>query len=388
MKKLLTGNASIAHAVVHAGVKVIAAYPITPQSSIVEKLVEFCADGTLDAEFVTVESEHSAMACLIGAASTGVRVFTATSSQGLALMHEVLHWAAGARLPIVLANVNRAMAAPWTVWCDHTDSLAQRDTGWIQFYCENCQEAFDTVLQAYKITEETRIPSIVNIDGFYLSHTAEPVELPDFKVTETFLPYQKSEFILDPDKPHAFSSGTTPDFWFEFRVKIQQAMSEVEQRLASIYNEFNDLFSRSYRSVEPFEVDDADIVLVTAGTISGTTRSVVRELRKKGKKIGIAKIRLFRPFPVEVLRALLKGKKKVGVIDRNISFGIGGIFYQELKSALYNVTDRPALFGFITGLGGRDVIPSNISEIIDIIEKNEEPASDIYWIGLKHEFVR
>jgi len=387
MNKLLTGNAAIAHAVLHAGVNVIAAYPITPQSSVVEKIVDFCADGSLNAEFVTVESEHSALACLVGAASTGVRVFTATSSQGLALMHEVLHWASGARLPIVLANVNRAMAAPWTVWCDHTDSLAQRDTGWIQFYCENCQEVFDTVLQAYKITESVCVPSMVNIDGFYLSHTAEPVELPDFNVVETFLPYQKRSYVLDTENPMSFSGGTTPDFFFEFHAKIQKAMDQVKPQLDKIYEEFSDIFGRSYVSVVPFEVEDAEIVLVAAGTISGTTRSVVRKLREDGKKVGLIKIRLFRPFPTEVFRRLLTGKKKVGVVDRDISLGMGGIFCQEIKSALYNLPEKPEIFGFIAGIGGRDVVPSNILEIIKIIESNDKPESDIYWIGLKHELV-
>jgi len=387
MKKLLTGNAAVAHAAVHAGVKVIAAYPITPQTSVVEKLVEFCGNGTLDAEFVTVESEHSALACLIGAATTGARVFTATSSQGLALMHEVLHWAAGARLPVVLVNVNRAMAAPWTIWCDHTDSLAQRDTGWIQFYCENCQDAFDTVLQAYKVAEELSLPCMVNIDGFYLSHTAEPVELPDFKVTETFLPYSPRKYIVDPDNPMAFSSGTTPDFFYEFRVKIQKAMESVETVLQQTYMDFESFFGRSYQSVEPFSTEDADIVLVTAGTLSGTARSVIRKMRDSGKNIGLIKIRRFRPFPTEILRQLLKGTKKVGVVDRNISLGAGGILYQELKSALYDLEKRPEMFGFIAGLGGRDVVPDNIREIVDIIESTDKSVSDIHWIGLKHDLV-
>ncbi len=387
MKKLLTGNSTIAHAAVHAGVQLIAAYPITPQTSVVEKLVEFCGNGDLDAEFVTVESEHSAMACLIGAATTGVRVFTATSSQGLALMHEVLHWASGARLPIVMANVNRAMAAPWTIWCDHTDSLSQRDTGWIQFYCENCQEAFDTMLQAYKLSEQVNLPSMVNIDGFYLSHTAEPVDLPDFSVVDKFLPYQDREFSLDIDSASSFSGGTTPEFFFEFRAKIQKDMENVEPLLGDIHNEFKDLFGREYNSVESFEVDDADVVLIASGTLTGTTRSVIRKLRKEGRKIGLIKIRLFRPFPADTLRNLLKGKKKIGVIDRNLSPGLGGILYQEIKSALYSSSDSPGIFGFITGLGGRDVVPANIMEIVDILDNNDEPESDITWIGLKNELV-
>ncbi|MFC1554201.1 pyruvate ferredoxin oxidoreductase [candidate division KSB1 bacterium] len=387
MKKLLTGNAAAANAVVHAGVQVIAAYPITPQTSIVEKLVEFCGDGSLNAEFVTVESEHSAMACLIGAASTGARVFTATSSQGLALMHEVLHWAAGARLPIVMVNVNRAMAAPWTIWCDHTDSLAQRDTGWIQFYCENCQETFDTILQAYRIAEEVLMPCMVNIDGFYLSHTSEPVQLPDFNVTENFLPYKKREFILDPKHPKTFSSGTTPDFFFEFRVKMQKALENLETVIEKVNSDFSSSFGRDYECVESYETEDADIILVTAGTLSGTVRSVIREMRKDGKKIGLLKIRRFRPFPTEVLRNKLKGKKKVGVIDRNISLGATGIFYQELTSILYDMPERPSVFGFVAGLGGRDVVPADILEIINILESNDKPSSDIYWIGLKHDLV-
>ncbi len=387
MKKFLTGNSAIAEAVVHAGVKLVSAYPITPQTSIVEKIVDYCSSGRLDADFVTVESEHSAMACLIGASTIGIRTFTATSSQGLALMHELLHWASGSRLPIVMANVNRAMAAPWTIWCDHTDSLSQRDTGWIQFYCENCQEAFDTVLQAYKISEDVQIPAMVNIDGFYLSHTSEPVDIPEFKVTDKFLPYIQRKNILDPNSRASFSPGTTPEFFFEFRAKLEKSMSETIPKLDSIYQEFNSVFGRSYRSVEPFEIDDAEIVLITAGTITGTTRSVIRKLRKEGKKIGLIKIRLFRPFPYEEIRNLLSGIDKVGVIDRNLSPGMGGIFYQEIKSVMYNIPEKPKIFGFIAGLGGRDVVPANILEIINVIEQNDEPSSDINWIGLKNELV-
>lgn len=387
MKKILTGNYAVAHAVKCAGAQVIAAYPITPQTSIVEKLVEFCSDGTLDAEFVTVESEHSALSCLIGASTAGVRVFTATSAQGLALMHEVLFWAAGSRLPIVMCNVNRAMAAPWTIWCDQTDSLAQRDTGWIQIYCENCQEAFDSILQAYKVAEKMRLPCMVNMDGFYLSHTAEPVEIPDHSVVDTFLPYTQNEFNLDIDKPQAFSSGTLPTLYYEFQVKKQLAMKEVERELDKIYEEFEETFGRKYRSVEPFEIDDAEMVLVTSGTISGTARSVVRRLRKEGKKIGLVKIRLFRPFPDAKLRQLLKGIPKVGIIDRNISIGNTGIFFSELRSALYSLENRPLLYGFITGLGGRDVVPSHIEEIVKTLERDEKPTTDTYWIGANHELV-
>ena len=280
MKELLTGNEAVSKAVTFAGVNVISAYPITPQSSIVEKLSGFCGDGSLNAEFIAAESEHSALACLIGASTAGARVFTATSSQGLALMHELLHWSSGARLPIVMVNVNRAMAAPWTIWCDHQDSLSQRDTGVIQFYCENCQETFDTVLQAYKIAEIQHLPCMINIDGFFLSHTSEPVEIPTKKSVKAFLPAIKNAFAIDVDNPRSYSSGATPDFFYEFKTKIHNAFSKTEEIHEQVNSEFDKIFGRSYGSLDTFMIDDAEIVLVSMGTICGTARAVVRELRE------------------------------------------------------------------------------------------------------------
>lgn len=382
MKKIMTGNHTVSHAVKLARVEVIAAYPITPQTSVVEKLSQWCATGELSARFIKVESEHSAMAGCVGASAAGARAFTATSAQGLALMHELLHWAAGARLPIVLANINRAMAAPWTIWCDQNDSLSQRDTGWLQFYCESNQEVLDSVIQAYKISEEILLPSMILMDGFFLSHTVEPVDLPDIELVDQYLPPREAEYILDVDDPHTFYGGTTPQLYLEMRYKIQQAMEQAREVAKKADEEFARTFGRKYGLVESYRTEDADAILVASGTVVGTTRGVVDRLRDKGEKVGLVKIRMFRPFPTEEIRDLFKPTSKVGVIDRNISFGHSGIFYQEIKSALCNEPERPLLFGFIAGLGGRDVTENVIEEAFDYVARHDQPE-DIIWLDLK-----
>jgi len=383
MKEVVSGNEAVALGVMLSGVQVIAAYPITPQSSVVEKIIGLCDSGKLEAEFINVESEHSAMACLIGAASSGVRTFTATSSQGLALMHELLHWASGARLPIVMVNVNRAMGAPWTIWCDQSDSLAQRDTGWMQFYCENNQEIIDSVIQAYKISESISIPCMIMIDGFFLSHTQEPVEIPDIKKVKQFLPPYRPKYKLDLNNPHTFMGVTKPSDYFRFRHKLHKDAADAVPLIEKTGREFQKKFGRGYGIVEPFCCDDADIVLVTSSTVSGTVRSVIRELRKNSRnKIGMVRMRLFRPFPVDRIRELLLSKKKVAVIDRNISIGQTGIFFQEIKAALYGARKTPHLLNFITGIGGVDVTPECIRDIISITKKAKMSDKEVYWIGI------
>ena len=355
MDKVMMGNHAVSYGVQLARAQVIAAYPITPQTQIVEMLSEMCANGELDARFIKVESEHSAMAASIGASSTGARAFTATSSHGLALMHEVLHWAAGARLPIVMANVNRAMGPGWSVWTEQTDSLAQRDTGWLQIYCESNQEVLDTVIQAFKIAEQVLLPTMLVLDAFVLSHTSEAVNVPDQAQVDGFLPPRRAEYKLDVSDPHAFGGLVAPAHYMELRYKMQRSMEEAIDVARRVDREFGQVFGRSYGLVEEYRMDDAEIVLVTSSTITSTSRVVVDELRAEGKKIGLLKVRLFRPFPAAEIRAALRGAKKVGVVDRNISFGHGGIFAAEIKSALYNSGVHPPIFGFIIGLGGRDV---------------------------------
>jgi len=326
MKKVLEGSQAVAEAVRLAGVGVISAYPITPQTHIVEELSRYCADGTMNAKFLRVESEHSAMAALIGSASSGIRTFTATSGQGLALMHELLHWASGARLPIVMAEVNRALAPGWNIWVDQTDSLAQRDTGWIQLYCENSQETLDTTLMAYRLAELVNLPVMVVLDAFFLSHTYEPVDVPDQKKVDRFLPSYVPKFQADTKNPCAFGPLVAPDNYMEMRYDIARAMDDALERFPEVEDEYARLFGRRYGAMEPVMCRDADIILLTSGTVTSTTRLVVKDLRKKGEKVGVLKMRLLRPFPVVELREVLKGAKKVAVIDRNFSFGASGIF--------------------------------------------------------------
>lgn len=383
MKKVIEGSHAVAEAVRLANVQVISAYPITPQTHIVEKLSDFCADGTIKARFLRVESEHSAMAVMIGAASTGMRSFTATSSQGLALMHELLHWAAGARLPIVMGEVNRALAPGWNIWADQTDSLAQRDTGWIQFYCETAQEVLDTTLQAFYLAETVNLPVMVNMDAFFLSHTYEPVDIPDQEDVDKFLPEYKPRFKLDTQHPMAFNQLSTPDTYMEMRHNIHLAMESVISGFDHIEAAFREIFNRTYGPVEHIACDDAEIILVTSGTITSTSRQLIEDLRAAGEKVGLLKIKMFRPFPVELIREQLVKCTKVAVIDRNYSFGASGIFAQEVRAAMCNVTNAPPVFGFVAGLGGRDVTLDTLNEIYNYTKTHETPDAESIWIGLK-----
>jgi pyruvate/2-oxoacid:ferredoxin oxidoreductase alpha subunit len=276
------------------------------------------------------------MAALIGAASSGVRTFTATSSQGLALMHELLHWASGARLPIVMAQVNRALAPGWNIWADQTDSLAQRDTGWVQFYCENGQEVLDTTIQAFRLAEWVNLPVMVNLDAFFLSHTYEPVDVPEQKSVDRFLPPYKPRFQLDLANPCAFNQLAPPNIYMEMRHNIQMAMDEALTFFEQMEEEFESILGRRHGALEAAQCDDAEVILITSGTVTSTSRQVVAKLREKGEKVGLLKIKLFRPFPVNMLRERTASASKVAVIDRNFSFGASGIFAQEVKAALCN----------------------------------------------------
>ncbi len=383
MRHVLEGSHAVSEAVRLARAQVISAYPITPQTHIVEQLSEYCANGTLDARFLRVESEHSAMAALIGAASSGVRTFTATSSQGLALMHELLHWASGARLPIVMAQVNRAMAPGWNIWADQTDSLAQRDTGWVQFYCENGQEVLDTTIQAFRLAEWVNLPVMVNLDAFFLSHTYEPVDVPEQKSVDRFLPPYKPRFQLDLENPCAFNQLAPPNIYMEMRHSIQMAMEEAFTFFEQMEEEFESILGRRHGAMEAIQCDDAEIILITSGTVTSTSRQVVAELRDKGEKVGLLKIKLFRPFPVNMLREITKSASKVAVIDRNFSFGASGIFAQEVKAALCNFPGHPPVYGYVAGLGGRDITTEVIEEIYWLTKKSTAPENESSWVGLR-----
>jgi len=383
MKAVISGNDAVSRAVKLSRVQVISAYPITPQTTISEKLSEICGSGELDAKFVKVESEHSAMATLIGASSTGVRTFTATSAQGLALMHELLFWASGARLPIVLVDVNRAMAAPWTIWCDQTDSLAQRDTGFLQFYCWSNQEILDTTICAFKIAEALALPCMVCFDGFFISHTHEVVDIPDQTEIDEFLPPRKAVTKLDPADPRTFSGGTLPDNFMEFRYKLQKTFERAGQVIDDTFGEFEKRFGRSYKNIETYFIDDAEAVLLASGSAASTVYHTVRKRRDSGDKIGFIKLRQFRPFPETELLSMLKPGVAYGVLDRNLSPGTGGVFTQEIR-ALLNRNGNPARIGeFIAGLGGRDITTANVERIFAMLKDGAAEDSEIHWIGLK-----
>ncbi len=383
---VIEGTHAASYAVKLARVQVIAAYPITPQTSVVEKLSEIISDGELNAKFIRVESEHSAMACCIGSSISGARAFTATSSQGLALMHELLHWAAGSRLPIVMVNVNRAMAPPWSIYVDHNDSLSQRDTGWLQFYAESNQEVMDTVLQAYKIAEAVLLPVMINLDAFVLSHTSEPVAIPKQEFVDEFLPARNASFKIDTADPKAFGALIGPEAYMEMRYKLFQAMEDARGIIREVDSEFAGKFGRSYGGlVEEYRTEDAEIVLIVSATAVSTARIAVDELRSMGFPVGLMKLRAFRPFPVDEIRSLAQRVRKIGVMDRDISFGATGIIYQETKAVLYNASVTPALFGFIAGLGGRDITPETVKEMLSYVMNHDEPESETIWIGLRTE---
>jgi len=389
VKKVITGNHAVSWGVRLARAEVIAAHPITPQTQVVEELSEMCARGELSTRFIKVESEHSAMAACIGAATAGARTFTATSAQGLALMHEVLHWAAGARLPIVMADINRAMAPGWTIWTDQNDSLSQRDTGWLQFYCESNQEVLDTTIQAFRIAEAVDLPVMVMLDAFYLSHTCEPVDIPDPADVDAFLPRRVARYKLDTNDPRSFGALVTPAAYMEMRLRQQEAMEQARKVVDEVDEEWGRRFGRRYGAIESYRTEDAEVVLVVSGTIASTARHVVNQLRAQGEKVGLMKARMFRPFPSAAIRQALAGVPHVAVLDRNISPGHCGIFAEEIRAALYDLEPgrRPVIHGYIIGLGGRDVKPENISDCIartrEAARSGQAPELEDVWVGVK-----
>jgi pyruvate/2-oxoacid:ferredoxin oxidoreductase alpha subunit len=296
-------------------------------------------------------------------------------------MHEMLHWAAGARLPIVLANINRALGPPWSVWTDQNDSLSQRDTGFMQLYCESNQEVLDTVLQAYRVAERVNLPVMLVLDAFVLSHTAEPVCFPDQAAVDEYLPPYQPAVKLSTDQPAAFSGLTTPENYMELRYKLQKSMEKAVGEFQAADERFEEFFGRKYGLVESYRTEGAELLLITSSTVTSTARDVIDELRAEGRQVGLLKIRLFRPFPAEAVRQAVAPVSKIAVIDRNIGFGVGGIFAQEVKAALYGHLQVP-VFGFVAGLGGRDMTPKVIREIVDYADSHSE-QEDLIWIGVK-----
>jgi pyruvate/2-oxoacid:ferredoxin oxidoreductase alpha subunit len=381
MKQLLAGNYAVAEAVRMARVQLVAAYPITPQTPIYEKLSDMENEGRLPGLMMRTESEHSAMAALIAASLTGVRTFTATASQGLALMHEMLHFAAGNRVPIVMCNVNRVISAPWGFQSDQTDSLSQRDTGWMQLYCEDGQEAFDTVIQAYRIAEQTLFPVMVAIDGFFTSHFIEPIEIPEQDAIDAFLPPFSVPTRFDiADPAYVTNDVVNGEQYTAFKKRSFDDMEKTKPVIRQVNEEYRKAFGRGYDLVEAVNTEDAEIVLVTSGAMTSTTRVAIGALREKGIKAGLLKLKAFRPFPRQEVRDVLKGIPKVLVIDRNISIGKEGIWCQELKGALYSLKDRPEITGCIAGICGSDVSPDMIEEITLKVLHQQEPPDLPIWL--------
>ncbi len=388
MKLTLTGNQSNAWGVKLARVQVVAAYPITPQTTIVEELAEFAANGELDTQYIKVESEHSAMAACIAAQNTGVRTYTASSSHGLALMHEMLHWAAGARLPIVMGAVNRAMGPPWNIWADHTDTISQRDTGWMQFYVESNQEVLDTIIQAYKVAEskDVMLPAMAIEDAFILSHTVETVEIPDQELVDEFLPPYDPQEYLNPDDPKGFGSLVMPDFYMEFRYLMYRAQEAARKRIREVTKEYAEIFGRDYHGlVEEYRTEDADVVMVGAGTMISTARDVIDKLRSEGHKIGLVKLRVFRPFPYEEIQEIANRVEFMGVMDRSYTHGYGGAMFNEVKAAVYNTDARPKMKNYLIGIGGRDVTAKMLEDTFrNALRMNEHGLDkEIMWVDLK-----
>jgi len=373
---------AIAEAAKMADVDVVAAYPITPQTHIVEKLAEMVATGELDAEYIPVESEHSAMSACLGSVATGARTFTATAGQGLELMHEVLYVAASMRLPVIMAVANRALSGPLNVWGDQSDLMAVRDTGWIQLICENGQEALDMTLCAFRIGEDKRVllPVMIHVDGFYLTHVIEPIEIPEEETVKRFLPPAPFPMPLDVDKPLTMGAFAPPVLFTETKKAQEVNLRDSKRVILEIFDEFARTFGRQYRLLEQYHTEGAKTLLLTLGSFGETAMAAVDRLRDEGKDIGLLKLRLWRPFPFEELRQAVAGAETLIVLDRALSYGgPGGPAFSEIRSALYGEQKRPRIIGFVGGLGGRDL---TVADFVNMVKR----AGEMKPAGAEQEF--
>ena len=388
-KSVMEASHAISEAVKMVKPEVVAAYPITPQTHIVERISDFVADGDLETEYVRVESEFGAISACLGASATGARVYTSTSSQGLALMFEVLYIVSGMRLPVCMTVVNRAMSAPISIWNDHQDSISCRDTGWIQMYAETAQECYDLTLMQYKISENKNVltPSMVCLDGFTLSHVYEPFDIPTQKQVDDFLPeYTPHNAILNPEQPMTLGSIGFPSHYMEIRRSQVDAIENSINIIEEVFNEFSDKFPvqiersrpEKYYHTEEYRMDDAEIVYIAMGSVCGTIKVAVDKLRDKGEKVGLLKLVTYRPFPREAIKNALKDVDKIAVLEKAVSPGANGPVFDEISSLLYDVSDRPEIRNFIIGLGGRDVRLNHIENIYEMIKEGK---------GSKHEWV-
>jgi pyruvate ferredoxin oxidoreductase alpha subunit len=380
----MSGSEAIAKAVVQSNVDFASAYPITPQTIIVERLSDLVASGETKTTFVNVESEHSALSACVGASLAGGRVFTATSSQGLALMHEVLYLTSGLRCPIVMAVANRALSAPINIHGDHSDMMGSRDSGWIQLYVENAQEGYDWCIQAYKVAEDERVslPFTVNMDGYVVTHSVEPIALIDDAAVSNYLPSRQSRYKIDVKNPITFGTLTLPDYYFEFKKQQDDAMRHVPEVFSEVTKSFSDLSGRHYSDIVPFEIEGAKVAIVSLGSASGTVRWVAKGLRKRGLPVGALKIALYRPFPHERVGNLLENVDVVIVLERSLSLGSHtGPLGSDVICSLYNRSGQPRVLDIVTGLGGRDLSPESIEHIFQTgLEAAKGPP------GLEFEF--
>lgn len=392
--QIINGNEAAAIGAKISRVQVIAAYPITPQSKIPETLVKFVDSGELKAEFILVESEHSALTVCISASTVGARVFTATAANGLAYMHEQLHWAAGARLPIVMALANRGLGAPWTIFNDMQDSIAQRDTGWMQVYCRDNQEIIDSIIMGYKICEQIHVPMMVCFDGFILSHTVMPVEIPDQKQVDAFLPPYVPHLQVDGPEPininpvmladpRANAEDVLCPSYMGFRMRLQETLEDADDIILKVGREFGEIFGRSYECLLwKYRTEGADTILLTMGSVANEASLAVDQLRDKGYKAGVVALRVFRPFPSEQLRAALSDARHVVIFDKNISYGNEGATCTETKAALFEGGLRPTITNYIIGLGGKNVVAADLEDAtINAVEQKGQ-ISGPQWIGV------
>lgn len=381
----LTGGEAVATAMRQINPEVVAAYPITPQTPIIEKFAEFVAAGEVTTEVIDVESEHSALSAVVGASAAGGRAMTATSSQGLALMAEIVYVASGLRLPIVMAVANRALSAPINIHCDHNDSMFLRDAGWIQLYSETAQEAYDNTLIALKVAENPQIqlPVMVMQDGFITSHNVENVEiLSDEEARNLVGKYEPQHALLDFNAPITVGPLVLPDYYFELKYQQVQAIDRAREVLAAVDAEFYQLTGRRYDFIERYQTEDAEVVMVVLSSTAGTAKMAVDKLRREGKKVGVVRPRLLRPFPEEMLKEVLNGKRAVSVLDRSISFGNYSPIFTEVRSALYGLENRPKLQNYIFGLGGRSIGLGDLEQVFNEIW-DEKISPEIRYIGLR-----
>jgi pyruvate ferredoxin oxidoreductase alpha subunit len=391
MMKVVEGSYAVAHAVMCCSPDVVSAYPITPQTHIVEHLSQLVADGEMDSEFLTVDSEFTALSVLVGSSAMGARCYSSTTSQGLALMYEVLYNVSGLRMPVVMTVANRALGAPLNIWNDQQDSIGARDVGWLQIYAENVQEAVDATPQAYKIAEDPDIltPIMVCMDGFILTHVYEPVELLDREKIKGFLPAFKPADILDPANPKTFGSFADPTTYTEFRYQQFEAQERALAKIEQVAKEFQETFGRYYGGViDTYQSEDAEIVIVTMGSVIGTIKDAIDQMRAEGKKVGLVKVRSYRPFPVQALRKALKDAHVIAVVEKDVSIGMEAGLLTDLKSAFYNSSIRTPIIGFAAGLGGRDI---TIKDIRNIVEKAAAASkgieSEFEFLNLRKEIL-